>query len=665
MSSVDFGRYMRSVALELLGEPNQRLSSKTELRFGTSGSLAIDVDAGTWFDHEAKAGGGTLDLIARETGRKNGEAVDWLRDAGFDVGDDQQSVRKANSRSGELASSAPPAKAKIVATYDYVDESGELLFQVVRLEPKTFRQRRKATPADDPKKVKDGWIWSVKGARLVPYRLPDLMEAVALEKPVFIVEGEKDVDNLARLGITATCNAMGAGKWPDGLSDHFRGADVIHISDNDDAGREHTGLVAAALKDVAARQRVLALPGLPAKGDVSDWIDAGGTADQLWGLIESAMCRPWTGERARLNFGAIWFGDAEHAMEEPEWLVDDVLTRGDLSLVYGASGSGKSFWATHLAMAVARGGDFFDHRVMRPGGVVYIAAEGRKGYKKRLRAYRKHFGIADGTPLPFVFLPVAIDLFANGEGSDGDKLLADLQVLAGEMRAMSTRLELVVVDTHAAVSPGANENASEDGSRMLRRYQRIQETTGAHVMVVHHKNASGEKPRGWTGIYANVDNAVEVDCDEAKNRTAKIVKMKDGEDGLKLGFRLQPVDIGARDDGKAITSCVVVPAQASDRRAGKGPNLSDQHRIALQALREALLAHGEPAPGALQLPYGVKVARLGEWKREFLKRAFADTDEPPESTFRSAFKRAFEALQSRGVIGASTPYVWIAREPSS
>ena len=656
MSGVDFGRYMRSVAIELLGEPNARLSSKTELRFGTNGSLAVDVDKGTWFSHEEDRGGGVLDLIARETGRNaNGQAVEWLRENGFDVGDDaSKPVEKIDT---------PPAKAKIVATYDYLDEAGDLLFQVVRLEPKTFRQRRKALAGDDPKKVRDGWIWSVKGTRQVPYRLPDLLEAVALEKPVFIVEGEKDVENLAGLGITATCNAMGAGKWPDGLAEHFRGADVIHLSDNDDAGREHTGLVAGALKGVARRQRTLDLPGLPPKGDVSDWISAGGTADQLWQMVET-RARPWAGAAPKLNFGAVWFADTEHSMEEPEWLVDDILTRGDLSLVYGASGSGKSFFATHLAMAIARGDDVLGHKVLRPGGVVYIAAEGRKGYKKRLRAYRQHFGIEPGTPLPFVFLPVAIDLFANGEGSDGDKLIVDLQVLADQMRAMGTRLELVVVDTHAAVSPGANENASEDGSRMLRRYQRIQEVTGAHVMVVHHKNASGEKPRGWTGIYANVDNALEVDSDEAKNRTAKIVKMKDGEDGLKIGFRLHPVDIGARDDGKTISSCVVVPAQAAERRTGKGPHLSDQHRIALQALREALLSHGEAPPPGMDLPFGIKVVRVGEWKREFLKRAFTD-EEPPESTFRSAFKRAFDALQSRHVIGASSPYVWIAREPSS
>lgn len=653
--SVDFGRYMRSVAIELLGEPNSRLSSKEELRFGANGSVAVDLKAGTYYNFEEEKGGGVLDLIAWKTGgNPNGAAVEWLRSAGFDVGDE---VTSRSSRSNET-----PAKGKIVATYDYVDEAGEILFQVVRLEPKTFRQRRKARQGDDPNKVKDGWVWSVKGVRQVPYRLPDLAEAIAMERPIFVVEGEKDVESLAGLGITATCNAMGAGKWPESLSAYFAGADVIHLSDNDDSGREHTALVAAALKNLAASQRILDLPGLPAKGDVTDWIAAGGNADQLWHLVEHAA-RPWTGGGPRLNFGAVWFADIDAVLEEPEWLVDDILTRGDLSLLYGASGSGKSFLATHVALGVCRGEEVLGHKIMRPGGVVYIAAEGRKGYKKRLRAYRQYFGLAEGTQLPFVFLPVAIDLFSNGERSDGDKLLADLVVLAEQMVALGTRLELVVIDTHAAVSPGANENASEDGSRMLRRYQRIQDLTGTHVMVVHHKNAAGEKPRGWTGIYANADNGIEVDCNEQKTRTAKIVKMKDGEDGEKIGFRLERVELGARDDGKTITSCVVVPAQAQ-QHTGKGPNLSDQQRIALQALREAVLAHGEPAPSALQLPYGVRVVRLSEFKREFLKRAFTDAD-VPESTFRTAFKRAFESLQAKHILGANTPYVWVAREPSS
>ncbi|MEX0977795.1 MAG: hypothetical protein WDZ48_03025, partial [Pirellulales bacterium] len=92
---------------------------------------------------------------------------------------------------------------QIVATYDYRDERGDLLFQVVRYEPKDFKQRRP--------KPGGGWVWSVKGVRVVPYRLPELLAQP--DEPVFVVEGEKDVDNLGRIGVLATCNAGGAGKW--------------------------------------------------------------------------------------------------------------------------------------------------------------------------------------------------------------------------------------------------------------------------------------------------------------------------------------------------------------------------------------------------------------------------------------------------------------------
>lgn len=150
--------------------------------------------------------------------------MDWLREHGFAV--EEIELARQTRPSGQAA-----PKGKIIATYGYVDETGELLFQVVRLQPKTFRQRRPDG--------KGGWDWSVKGTRLVPYRLPDLLEAVAAEEIVFVVEGEKDVENLRALGIPATCNPMGAGKWPEDFSQFFAGARVVVIPDNDESGRKH------------------------------------------------------------------------------------------------------------------------------------------------------------------------------------------------------------------------------------------------------------------------------------------------------------------------------------------------------------------------------------------------------------------------------------------
>lgn len=653
MSGTDFAPFMEEVARALCGEPNKRLSGKAELRFGKNGSLSVDLEAGTWFDHEAKEGGGVLDLISRKAGTNaNGGAVEWLRERGFPI--EEEGPPADDPRFSEHR------RPKVVATYDYQDEAGELVYQVVRMEPKTFRQRRRPRPGDDPEKIRNGWVWSVKGVRLVPFRLPELVETLAEERLVFIVEGEKDVLNLAEIGVPATCNPMGAGKWPAHFAEFFAGAHVVILPDNDEAGRNHRDLIGASLSGVARTVRVLDLPGLPDKGDVSDWLAAGGTADSLYELVEQ-RATPWLAEGSPLHFEAVWFADAETAMSEPEWLIDDLLTRGDRSLIYGESQSGKSFLATHFAMAVARGEPVFGRKVLKPGGVIYVAAEGKKGFKWRLKAYRQYFELAERSDLPFILLPVAVDMFA--EEGDYPHLLSDVAIIRQILRARGFSLDLIVFDTHHAVSPGANENASEDVSRMMKHYDRVSEAGGgAHVMIVHHKNAGGEKPRGHTGLYAGVDNAIEVSADEFGTRTARIAKLKDGEDGGKITFRLESVEIGERADGKKITSCVVAPSDQEARHKG-GPRLTPQERIALDALREAVLRYGEPAPAMLDLPYGVTVVRADPWKREFMARAF--NEEPDPATFRQAVKRVGDGLMAKRVIGRNQPYIWIAREPSA
>ena len=151
--------------------------------------------------------------------------------------------------------SKPKGKPRIVAQYDYRDEAGNVLFQVVRFEPKDFRQRRPDG--------KGGWTWSVKGVRVVPYRLPELLAEPA--RPVVVAEGEKDCDNLARIGILATCNSGGAGKWTAEHAEYLRGRHVIVLADNDEAGRNHAQQVAQSLHGIAASVRIVELPGLPQK----------------------------------------------------------------------------------------------------------------------------------------------------------------------------------------------------------------------------------------------------------------------------------------------------------------------------------------------------------------------------------------------------------------
>src|SRR5262249_41355583 len=134
-----------------------------------------------------------------------------------------------------------------------------------------------------------GWIYSLGDVRRVLFRLPELM-AAPLDRPVFIVEGEKDVLNLAKIGILATTNAMGAGKgkWRQEYTESLRGRHVIILPDNDDQGRKHAYEVARHLKGVAASVSILELPDLPHKGDVSDWLAAGGTKERLLELVKNA-----------------------------------------------------------------------------------------------------------------------------------------------------------------------------------------------------------------------------------------------------------------------------------------------------------------------------------------------------------------------------------------
>jgi putative DNA primase/helicase len=266
----DLCPHIAKIAERVLGEPNEELSSFHQWRFGSRGSVAVEIAGpkrGRWFDHEEQVGGGPWELLTIKGGMRKGEAIEWLRTSGI------------------LAETRKP----IVAAYDYRDESGKLLFQVVRFEPKDFRQRRPNGHGD--------WIWQVSGTRQVPYRLHELI-AASLETPVWIVEGEKDVDRLASLGFVATCNGGGAAKangkagakskWPPVLNPFFAGRDVVIIPDNDDAGRNHSRSVAGNLTSVARSVRIVELLGLPEKGDVSDWLDAGGTSDELKRLAAEA-----------------------------------------------------------------------------------------------------------------------------------------------------------------------------------------------------------------------------------------------------------------------------------------------------------------------------------------------------------------------------------------
>src|SRR5262249_16378892 len=249
----DFAGLIGPVACRLWGPPNEEREG--ELRWGTRGSRKVDLNKGTWYDFENNEGGGVLDLIVKETGCSDKRAAHaWLVENRF-------------------VDAPANGLGRIVAQYDYTDEQGELLFQVVRFKPKNFRQRRP-----------DGrdWIWNLNGVRRVPFQLPKVLAAVKAGKVIFIPEGEKDCQAVMKLGLVATTCPGGANKWRQEYNEYFRDADCVILPDNDDPGRSHAEHVAKSLHEVARRVRVVDLaqhwPEADEKADITKWIKYGGGA---------------------------------------------------------------------------------------------------------------------------------------------------------------------------------------------------------------------------------------------------------------------------------------------------------------------------------------------------------------------------------------------------
>jgi hypothetical protein len=233
----------------------------------------------------------------------------------------------------------------------------------------------------------------------------------------------------------------------------------------------------------------------------------------------------------------------------PGWIVKGVVPQAELMVMFGESGSGKSFAVLDLAAAIARGIAWRGQR-SKQGRVVYIAAEGAGGFRNRLKAYASKHGITLDQ-LPIGVIHAAPNLLLKDDALDVCKAI----IAAGGA-------DLVIVDTFAQVMPGANENAADDVGKALAHCKGIHRATGALVLLVHHAGKDASKgARGWSGLKAAADAELEV-VRTAAGRLIRVSKQKDGEDGQLWGFDLDVVPVGVDDDGDVITSCVVRECEA-------------------------------------------------------------------------------------------------------
>ncbi len=342
----------------------------------------------------------------------------------------------------------------------------------------------------------------------------------------------------------------------------------------------------------------------------------------------------------------IYFEDVKPALKAEDF-VEGVFIRGAMSVVYGPSNCGKTFFMADLALHVALGLEWRGREVERLG-VIYCALEGAYGIANRVAAFALAGGL-DGQRIPFAIIPVSLNLLDPN---------ADTGRLIDAIKAAAERMEipvgLVVMDTLSRAMAGGNENSPEDMGALVTNSARIQQATGAHVAWIHHSGKDqAQGARGHSLLRAATDTEIEISrADNDSPSIARVTKQRELEiDGV-FGFTLKRVELGLNHRGKPVTSCVV---EATDERPAKPRiSLTNGEAMALRILHDVMATQPCPVPyQAAQA--GVTVATSKHaWRETFFARSTADSHEAK----KKAFNRAADGLAQKSQIGIHHDTVW-------
>lgn len=398
----------------------------------------------------------------------------------------------------------------ITNTYDYVNESGKLLYQVVRYEPKSFSQRRPDS--------NNGWINNLEGITPVLYHLPNLLIAKEHRETVYICEGEKDVDRLWDLGLVATCNSGGANQWKPQYVDELSGMEqVIVIPDKDEAGRKHAKVILQSLISKVNTLKVVEVEG--DNKDVSDYFNNGGDIEAFLSLVErTPVFKPYIkiNEEGGNKLMSRHFAPIK-------WIVPNMLPEG-MALLTGTPKTGKSRMALNIALAVAVGGKALSKIDVKQGSVLYISLEDSD---RRLYEHIKEiFGenIPDLEKITFRYITKLLN-----EGG-----LEDIETW---LKA-HTDARLVVIDTLQKIRP----KESGGGALYAQDYNAVSPLTdlasryNIAIIAVHHlnKRPTAEDPMelisGTTGLTGGVDTTIVVKRKRGESIAVMHIYSRDMED---------------------------------------------------------------------------------------------------------------------------------------
>jgi len=580
-----------------------------------------------------------------------------------------------------------PAIPILESEWVYTDENEIPLF--VKQRYKTFDAKGKTYKT--LRIMADGSrVGKLGDCRIVPYRLPELQQAVTNGKVVYIAEGEKAVDALCSLGVTATTSHAGAGGWNPDLNQYFSGANVVVVPDNDIAGWSYATKIVESLLPVVKSIRVTDLGLETPKADAYEFVhQLGGTKEALSDkaknskvlghedviLIPKRLREPvpdpflthnnepkedQPNSRKKLLVES-W----DSIKDEPvEWLVESIIPKKAFVALYAPPASWKSFIALDLAEAIATGRDWMGYKIPKKGAVLFISGEGYGGMGARVSACKIQNKSPDGANL--YIIRAQLNLRSSPE--DFTELLNAINDLIAEI---GEPIELIILDTLMRMAGGEfNESSSEDMGGFITQTGKLQEIFECALLVIHHTGKDISKGlRGHSSLLGGCDTVLEIQRQDSVinsadpsvigNAILKVSKQKDGADSIEVGIEVVLVEIGTSTLGFEITTSLAIRhnqdiaggnSKAGKNNAGFGLN----QRLEMDSLMKVIKAKGSYREVDGTSRYGVS---LDDWKAEFWSMKGCTEEDKP--TFKKAWLRARERLVSVNKVVIGSGWVWL------
>ena len=355
-----------------------------------------------------------------------------------------------------------------VERYAYKDLDGALRFSVLRANPKDFR------PLNPTGEL------NLKGVQIIPYRLPELQEAISAEKLVFFVEGEKDCDKALSMGLTCTTLPGGANRqWEDHFRDYFIDADVVVIPDHDHPGFEYAKRIGNEISNVAKRTRLLTLDGLNEGQDLSDWfLIEGNDTSKLIDLVESKS-KPIPSTKLQHETGIISLKASDVRVKPLDWLWPNVLAKGKIVMIAGNPSLGKSQVSLYIASIVSKGGEWpISGEITEKGSVLILSAEDGDDDTIVPRL------IANSADLEKIYLIQAVTEMNKERSLNLEKDIDKLKKLCIKLGDVS----LVVIDPISAYLGKIDSNKNTDVRATLAPLASLAEELNISVLCISHLN---------------------------------------------------------------------------------------------------------------------------------------------------------------------------------